>query len=1704
MSENANSLPLQAIKPSLDAALSSVSAGVEQFFSAPDDGHAPLSLAVAELSRINGVLRMFGLDGLAVYSSELEHLLLDIVAGRVPSQEAQRDVVRRALTAVSRYLNSLLNGADNAAVRLFQRFQEMRQTRGLETATESELFFPNLNVTLPSELLSTQPAMVLSDVVRVARSKYQHALLKWLRHDQPLLALETMRNAVRQVLEGAPHEHRQLWWVAEGLIDSLLLEGIPPELNPKRLLGRLDLQMKSLIEGTTLEARPLLSEMLYLIARSHEVTETVAELKRAFALDRFLPEEPSPATEQSESDHDAPLLEEMRTVFKLAEANWERCVLGDAAACGDFAGQTSRLSDLSAQLRQDALHFLCEQVWSTTISSEPEQLQQVALDMAMALLLLHGGIEHYANLDPGFRDQSRALMQRIEARLRNEPASDADLASVVEHQALVEEKSAIQPLASEMMSNLQLVEQALNSFFDDTSKHEELAQVDHWLAQVHGGLHMLSLPRAARVLDTLRAALASTLEATVVPTDEQLHAYALALSALQSVVQNLQDGRRDDDQLTDTAWAELTDLRPSSSDVAEEQVVSTTAAKTVTPSVVVPQEWAKPNARSDAVAQAAESKELLDIFLEEAREVLATITSHLETSFLHSASREPLTTIRRSFHTLKGSGRMVGLKDLGEVAWSVEQVMNRWLQDEKPATPGLLSYLSRAEAAFKHWVGELEQRGDAVVDGADLLAAAAKIERGEDLDDVAVVAPVELVEAEPVVESVPSEVVIGPVTMSHTLFDIATTEAVQHIQSLRKHLAALQETLPSVIHFDFMRAAHTLAGINRTLGFTTVAELASALELWLQQRIDTPLDLGADQLSLLGQAIDALDGMTQTMCRKQEPEAQPELVAALQAEPVLPASETDIVVESEDMAASELVHVEEVPLEAEPVLEAVAEESEAEELAAVLIPEPPLPTIAPAEVARVVPQLSADTIVHDIRDDVDEQLLPLFLEESNDLYPQIGRGLRAWRERPEEVSLAHTLRRALHTLKGGARMAGAMRAGELTHRMEDSVIHYREPELLQAAFWDQLDAHFDYLGVLLEQLRRGEFHGAVAPAADAAGQAALPLQLEIGAERAILSNVLRVRSDVVDRLVNEAGEIGVTRSHIETEMRAFKTGLLELTDSVTRLRGQLREIEIQAESQMQARLSLAQDTDEKFDPLEFDRFTRLQELTRFMNESVHDVQTVQQNLLKNLDETAGALSAQSHMSRELQQGLMSIRMVPFASISERLYRIVRQTGKELGKKANLELRGTELELDRSMLEKMTAPFEHLLRNALVHGLESPEVRAERGKPPIGDVKLSLRQENNEIVFEFSDDGAGLDLEKLRAKGVELGLLQADEAVTDDQIIQLIFTSGLTTAEVVTEVAGRGVGMDVVRSEISSLGGLISVSTEAGKATSFVIHLPLTLAVMQTLMVRSGDALFAIPSTMVEQVQQYRVADLAKVYQERSVTWQGRTYPLSYLPHLLGDTEHVAEVRSHSPILLLRSGDLRIALHVDEMAGNHEVVVKNIGPQLARMRGIAGATVLGNGQVALILNPPQLAQRIAPTRKVAKVVVDPQRAQPLVMVVDDSLTVRKITSRLLIRAGYQVITAKDGVDALEQLAGVMPTVMLLDIEMPRMDGFELTKQLRRDAATKRLPIIMITSRTAEKHREHANQLGVNEYLGKPFQEEELLRLVAEYVSASVAS
>jgi chemosensory pili system protein ChpA (sensor histidine kinase/response regulator) len=757
-----------------------------------------------------------------------------------------------------------------------------------------------------------------------------------------------------------------------------------------------------------------------------------------------------------------------------------------------------------------------------------------------------------------------------------------------------------------------------------------------------------------------------------------------------------------------------------------------------------------------------------------------------------------------------------------------------------------------------------------------------------------------------------------------------------------------------------------------------------------------------------------------------------------------------------------------------------------------------------------------------LTDELDPQLLPIFLEESVDLMRDIGNGLRTWRDQPTDKQTAEQLKRLLHTLKGGARMAGAMSIGQIVHGMETRIEQAVAANAVTPSVLDNLDASFDRASILTERLQTGEQPPAAEapamPAAAATGpaspSAARPAQIataevHVEAHEAEARAMLRVRADIVDKLVNEAGEIAIARGRIEGEMRSLKGALLDLTENVIRLRNQLREIEIQAESQMQSTQALAAEQNVQFDPLEFDRFTRFQELTRMMAESVNDVATAQHTLLQNLDHADAALTAQARLNREHSQALMNVRMVPFNTLADRLYRIVRQTAKELGKRADLDIIGGQTELDRSVLEKMTGPLEHLLRNAIVHGLETPQQRLAAGKTEIGDISIRVAQEGNEVAIEFADDGAGLDLERIHAKAIAAGLIAADETVNQEQLTQLIFLPGFSTAEQLTAIAGRGVGMDVVKSETASLGGRIRVDSVAGQGSRFHIYLPLTLAVTQAVLVRSGSRQYAIPSSMIAQVRELKPEAIARIRAEGAAEWLSQSYPWRYLPSLLGQADAQPEPARRHWLLLLRAGEQRVALEVDGLLGNQEVVVKNTGPQLARVVGIAGATVLGDGEIVLILNPVALAGRESPVGSAATTATTATPSGPVasappvshaatVMIVDDSLTVRKITSRLLAREGYHVLMAKDGVDALEQLLDIKPDVMLVDIEMPRMDGFDLARNVRADERLRKVPIIMITSRIADKHRQYAQEIGVNNYLGKPYDEDELLGLIAGYV------
>lgn len=592
-----------------------------------------------------------------------------------------------------------------------------------------------------------------------------------------------------------------------------------------------------------------------------------------------------------------------------------------------------------------------------------------------------------------------------------------------------------------------------------------------------------------------------------------------------------------------------------------------------------------------------------------------------------------------------------------------------------------------------------------------------------------------------------------------------------------------------------------------------------------------------------------------------------------------------------------------------------------------------------------------------------------------------------------------------------------------------------------------------------------------------------------------------MRADLIDRLVNDAGELAIARSRIEDSMKGARSVLADLTENVARLRSQLREFEIHAEAGMQSRHGLRDAQRHDFDPLELDRFTRLQELTRMMAESVGDVATVQHALQRQVEASGEALAVQARINRELSHALLRARMVPFASVAERLHRVVRQTAKALGRQANLDIAGGDTPVDRNVLEGMLAPLEHLLRNAVAHGIESPERRGAAGKPPLGQIVLGIAPGDNDITLTLADDGAGLDFAAIRRRAVERGLLAEDAQVDDGTLVDLIFRAGFSTAATVSEIVGRGVGLDVVRDEVVQLGGRIAVQAEPGRGTRFTIMLPLTLALIPVMLVKAAGQTWAIPATLVEDAQELDAGEAAARRAAGGLTRDGRRYAWQSLAQLY---RMGADAPASCWQLLLTGGGEKIALEVATLLGQQEVVVKPVGEQLARVPGLTGATVLPDGTVALIVDPLALVRHTgfidavppAPTFSAA---ADTEAAT--VMVVDDSLTVRKITGRLLERAGYRVMTAKDGEDALAQVVQQVPDVILADIEMPRMDGFELVRALRAEPRWAALPVIMITSRIAPKHRQLALELGVRHYLGKPYDEDELLSLIAGLIKPS---
>ena len=595
----------------------------------------------------------------------------------------------------------------------------------------------------------------------------------------------------------------------------------------------------------------------------------------------------------------------------------------------------------------------------------------------------------------------------------------------------------------------------------------------------------------------------------------------------------------------------------------------------------------------------------------------------------------------------------------------------------------------------------------------------------------------------------------------------------------------------------------------------------------------------------------------------------------------------------------------------------------------------------------------------------------------------------------------------------------------------------------------------------------------------------------------------RVDAVLLDELLNNSGEVSIFRARVEQQMTSTEFNLAELGRTVTRLREQLRKLELETEAQILFKHQADVGGRADFDPLELDRYSTIQQLSRALAESVSDVASIE-SLLESVNrEGQNLLQQQGRVIAELQNGLMRTRMVPFQRHAQRLTRLVRQAAQETGKKAELAIEGGTGEIDRQVLERMLPPFEHMLRNSVVHGIELPEERLARGKEETGRIAVRLQREGAEVVITVEDDGTGLDIDAIRAKARQMGLLRPGQDLTDEEALQLVLEPGFSTAQRLTQQAGRGVGMDVVATEVKRLGGGLYIESTPGRGARFTIRLPFTLAITQALIVRTHDEFYALPVATVEGVARIPATEVRAHLTEDQPTFDygGHLFRFQYLGSFLGSgPSELPETDVSVPVILVRAGEHSTAMVTDELVGSREIVVKSVGPQVASVRGISGATILGDGRIVIILDMGALVRSEWRSRA-PDVSVRPTRDDRIfALVVDDSITVRRVTQRFLERNGMRVMTAKDGVEAMALLQEHTPDVILLDIEMPRMDGYEVAAQVRNDPRLADIPIIMITSRVGDKHRARAIELGVDDYLGKPYQESQLLDAIEPLVLA----
>jgi len=1799
---------LQLVGEELLVTFDDVRTTLEQY---ADGGASPRSIerCVKLLHAANGALRLTETYGASLLAEEMEgtcHHLSKLSADDSRSDEAL-EALSRAAIQLPAYVDLIINGGRDIPLVLLPLLNDLRAARGRPLLSESTLLLLNIgSADGQRRELETRVASGenIVELCKSARPRFQLALLGWIRGDNTDSNLQKIAEVAERLENAAvTGEAHQLWWVVGGVIEALLEGGLETSVALKRLMGQVDREMKRLPllgEDKYAENSPtdLVNNLLYYIARSTKTGQRGGAIRAAFNLSDLIPGDDQ--VEIAREGLAAPSAKLMTTVAQAIREDLARVkdVLDIYLRTGmqhveELTPQIELLKKIGDTMGVLGLGDLRETIQlkrrdlQEIIDSGQPVSEEVLLDMAAALLHVENHLDEklFDLIRPDWAAPVGAADEPIDAEFNQ----------------------VAQAVMRECVINLARVKDAVAQVLDRPGEAALLDTVPRQLSGIMAGLMILEKEEVVSVVEEIGSLIGELIQHGYTGvSSQQLDLLADAIVSLEYYMETLQSGRKEPVYMLDNARKCLKALRETdisalpkirddevSSLTTTMQMPDYTATLLAAQTQVIPDLSAGTSGEKERV-----DPELIELFIEEAGEEVHSIRKHFPVWQDDESQHKLLNQIRRSFHTLKGSGRMVGAEVIGEFCWAVEDLLNRLINGTLKRTPSIVDCVRQAAEALPELLEQFEAGTAPETDLEAIMRSAGELAKGpaeadqeeRDADatfaamlgiDVEVIDPGVIDtgvidpgmtdfgtidpgtmgegQAETVVRSGQEpEATDLPPAIDPVLLDILSKETGTHLDAITAFIATTTDSVaPFMVDEDLHRACHTLHGSVTMANAVAAAAVTGPLNQMIRRAYDyeQPIDESAvtacaDTVKVIALIIDCLQ----------------------QGDGALPDT-TELCARLGSIDAD---------LKAQIALAAVKADE----------------TIPPKTIVTEAPATEPD---------FDPEIAVIFSEEAAEILEGIDAQLEQATDNELGGPALAELQRYLHTLKGGARLTGLLAMGDLSHDLETLLVRIDSGQLEQnAERFDVLRATIDELHHMRDQLVLGQIEAtppalvarlyaaladtpavrssdpaldtevpatesagdellsadeldlvsdddetelqtpvdemdavdeegqaiaeeaaeeeaeteaeaeaekeesSLLPASEQLGELARELEApaipEIGDLAELVQQVpemrvperrdfARVDPELLENLLNNAGEVSIFHSRLSQQMGQIQFNLVELGQTVVRLRDQLRNLEMATEAQIIYRHHL-DSGDDNVDPLTLERYSKIQQLSRSLAETANDVSSLKDLLQNQASDTEALLVQQARTAAELQEGLMRTRMVGFQQQGARLARLVRQITAEHGKQAELLLHGGG-EIDRQVLEKMLPPLEHMIRNAIIHGIESPDEREAAGKPAVGRITITLRREGAQIVIEVADDGRGMHADEILRKAIELGMAEPDVDLSSDEILQFVLKPGFSTADRLSHAAGRGVGMDVVVSEITKLDGTLHLDTQPGEGSTFSVRLPFTLAVTQALIVRVAHELFALPLPTIEGIIRIsRNEFAAKLAAEAPVIeYGGREYQFRHLGQYLGlGPAHLAEDEARVSIILARSGQYLTALVADEMLDSREIVVKPVGGQLAAIQGISGATILGDGRIVVILDINSLVRAAPKPIEPGEIQAEPVPETALALVVDDSITMRRVTQRLLERHGMRVITAKDGIEAIGVLREHTPDIILLDVEMPRMDGYEFASHVRNDPEIASLPIIMITSRVSDKHKARAIELGVNDYLGKPYQESKLMAAV----------